>query len=404
VLSAYEARQWELPVMFVCGLVEGQFPRYRPPDPLLPEPLRRHLRERGFRIRTGDDFEKEEKFLFDSALSRAKKLVVMSYPRNDIRGERNLPSLFLNSAEAPTESCPVRPQRRHPETAGAAVVIGSRDLLEVIGDKHAQMRPTALESYLQCPFQFFARHTLGLDGPPPRPDKRLDFLMCGSIVHRAINQWLESHGDIDEIFERVFGEVVEAQHVPATYRTELLRARMLVDLRRFTESDPCPAAYASSGEISCQFPLESGLIIRCRLDRLIRTPEGRAFVIDYKYSAKDVREYLSDSNLLQAPLYWLAAENAFPLDTAGVYYCTLRNEVQYGGWGEKPGWLPAIAVEPFTPDWLAAAVARSTSSLREIACGRIEPSPSDVSKCGFCDFKDVCRYPGVETAVAEGAS
>lgn len=94
VLSAYEARQWDLPVVFVCGLVEGQFPRYHPPDPFLPEPARRRLKESGTRIRTAEDVDREEHFLFDSAVSRATASLVLSYPKNDLRGEQNLPSPF----------------------------------------------------------------------------------------------------------------------------------------------------------------------------------------------------------------------------------------------------------------------------------------------------------------------
>ena len=35
VLGAYEARQWRLPVVFVCGLVEKQFPKFHTQDPFL---------------------------------------------------------------------------------------------------------------------------------------------------------------------------------------------------------------------------------------------------------------------------------------------------------------------------------------------------------------------------------
>jgi len=174
VLSAYEARQWELPVVFVCGLVEGEFPRYHPPDPLLPESSRHRLKKSGFRIRTAEDTEREERFLFDSALSRATASLILSYPKNDARGEQNLPSLFLDPSERVTASRPVRLQSV--ETAAVpASAVGSADLLLVIAESQAEVRPTALESYLQCPFQFCGRHTLRLKGAPLRPEERFDF-------------------------------------------------------------------------------------------------------------------------------------------------------------------------------------------------------------------------------------
>ena len=403
VLSAYEARQWELPVIFICGMVEGQFPRYHPSDPFLPDHVRRRLKERGFRIRTGDDGEKEERFLFDSALSRATLSVILSYPKNDARGEENLPSLFLDPAEPRTASCPVRPAVAAPELVSAPVIIRSADLLHVIEQEYTEMRPTALESYLQCPFQFFGRHTLDLEDRPPRPEDRLEFRACGKIVHSVIAEWLLTRGPIDGIFENVFRKIAEDESVPAGYKTELLRIRMLRDLRHFAETDAWPADYESQSEVACQFELDGRLRIRCRIDRLIKTPDGRAFVMDYKYSKKKVTEYISNKNLLQGPLYWLAAERGFRLNTAAMYYCGLRDEVSYGGWGEKPGWLQATAVEPFSAEWLDDAVQRSVRAAQEIAAGRIVPSPSDTSKCRFCNFKDVCRYTGAEMIIAEGA-
>jgi len=40
VFDAHEARQWELPVVFVCGLVEKQFPRFHRQDPFFPDAAR----------------------------------------------------------------------------------------------------------------------------------------------------------------------------------------------------------------------------------------------------------------------------------------------------------------------------------------------------------------------------
>ena len=403
VLSTYEARQWELPVVFVCGLVEGQFPRYHAPDPFLPEPARRRLKESGTRIRTAEDVDREEHFLFESALSRATASLVLSYPKNDSRGEQNLPSLFLPPADPATSSQAVRVQLVHPEPATAAPLIHSADALQVIVEKHAEVRPTALESYLQCPFQFFGRYTLKLKGRPPRPEERLDFRVSGTIVHDVIAKWLATHDPLDDVFEGVFRDMAQNEFIPAGYKTELWRSRMLADLRRFAESDVWPEDHQTESEIKCLFQLEGGLKVSCRIDRLLRSAGGRAFVIDYKYSKKKVSEYTGDKNLLQGPLYWLAAERALELQPAGMYYCGLRDRVEYGGWGEPLGSLRAGAIMPFASDWLSTAAERAVRAAGEIAAGRIVPAPSDVSKCRFCDLRDVCRYTAAEAAIVVGA-
>jgi ATP-dependent helicase/DNAse subunit B len=403
VLSAYEARQWELAVVFVCGLVEGQFPRYHAPDPFLPEPARRRLKDSGTRIRAAEDVDREEQFLFDSASSRATSALVLSYPKNDSRGEQNLPSLFLDPEEPVASTQAVRVHMVQPEPAATMPLIHSTDALRVLVEKHAEVKPTALESYLQCPFQFFGRYTLGLKGRPPRPEQRLEFRGCGTIVHDVIAQWLITHDSLDEVFERVFLAVTQKEFIPAGYKTELLRSQMLRDLRRFTESDAWPEGHQSQSEVKCQFQLEGGLKVSCRIDRLVKSNDGRAFVIDYKYSRKKVSEYTGSKNLLQGPLYWLAAERGLELQPAGMYYCCLRDRVEYGGWGEQVGSARAAAIEPFTAEWLTTAVEHGMRAAGEIVAGRIVPAPSDISKCRFCDFRDVCRYAVAELAIAEEA-
>jgi ATP-dependent helicase/DNAse subunit B len=406
VLSAYEARQWELPVVFVCGLVEGQFPRYHPPDPFLPEPSRRRLKESGLRIRTADDAEREERFLFDSALHRATASLILSYPKSDARGEQNLPSLFLDATflDPRERAAASRPVRLQPAEAAAvpASIIHSTDLLRVLAETHASVRPTALESYLQCPFQFFGRHTLRLKGAPLRPEERIGFLARGIIVHGVIAEWLAARGSIDEIFNRIFREAAQSARIPASYKTELFRSRMLTDLRRFAQNECWPASYQSEVEISCNFELDGGLGIRARIDRLLKATDGRGFVIDYKYSLTS-KDKVTNPDLLQGPLYWLAAERAFGLQAAGMYYCSLRDGVEYAGWGEQPDWLAGAAIQPFSREWLDSAIERSMDASQQIVAGRTAPSPSDLTKCRLCDFKDVCRYEAAAAVVAEGA-
>ena len=43
VLSVFEARQWELPVVFICGLAEQQFPKRHAQEPLFPDSVRQRL-------------------------------------------------------------------------------------------------------------------------------------------------------------------------------------------------------------------------------------------------------------------------------------------------------------------------------------------------------------------------
>ena len=100
VMDAYEARQWELPVVFVCGLIERHFPQYHREDPILGDAARRRAG-----LDTAADRQTEERFLFELATSRATEETILSYPRFDEQGEDTLPSFFLEG-ELPADRQP----------------------------------------------------------------------------------------------------------------------------------------------------------------------------------------------------------------------------------------------------------------------------------------------------------
>src|SRR5208283_3571055 len=103
VLSAHEARQWVLPVVFVCGMVNRQFPQAPRQDAFFPDEALRRLNSAGVRVRTAADFEREEWALFDSAVTRATMLVTLSYPTSTGGAEANPPSSFLDEFLSPVQ-------------------------------------------------------------------------------------------------------------------------------------------------------------------------------------------------------------------------------------------------------------------------------------------------------------
>ena len=97
----------------------------------------------GIRVRTAAEFEREERALFDSAITRATMLVTLSYPEFDARGDRNLPSMFLEELllvpeEARAVRMPARGKRRR--RAGRAA-IRAPGLLEFLRERRRGSRP-----------------------------------------------------------------------------------------------------------------------------------------------------------------------------------------------------------------------------------------------------------------------
>ena len=254
-------------------------------------------------------------------------------------------------------------------------------MLELLHEKTTRLSPTDLESFLQCPFQFFGRRTLRLKPAPSRPEDRLDFLVQGSIVHEVLAGWWADQGDIAPLFEDVFARFVEEQRIPSGYHTERLHNAMLDDLRGFAADGEWPRGdFQSRMEEKFVLRLDESLAIPGKIDRLDTAPDGRAYVIDYKYSgAQSTREKVKDESLLQAPLYLLAAEECFGLKPAGMFYVGLKGGVVYAGWKEIP------------EGWLESKKQQTLQVVAQIRAGRVEAAPANPDKCSYCEFRDVCR-------------
>jgi RecB family exonuclease len=295
----------------------------------------------------------------------------------------------------------VRPRtgpRREPASGTAA--ISSPDLLEALSRGHRVFRPTALESYLQCAFQFFGRHTLRLEPPPLRPEERLNFMIEGNIVHGVLAAFLRDSRPFDEVFESVFRRVCDEARIPAGYRREACRERLLADLRAFRADDQWPPGLKIRTEEKFLYELGASVEIKGRIDRLDVAPDGRAFVIDYKYSrAENLKKRMESNRYLQPQLYMLAAERSFGRRPAGMFYCGLRGGVKWAGWSDDS----MLMAKPIPPDWLQQATETTLRVVHEIRAGRLAPDPADPEQCSRCDYRDVCRLDTAAAVVAGGA-
>ena len=406
VLDVFEARQWELPIVFVCGLTERHFPQYHREDPLLNDEGRRRAG-----LETSADRQTQERFLFELAATRPTEQLVLSYPRFNDRGEPALPSFFLDGAAA--ESCETRvrptlvfsaPVPSASIPPASTVQINDPPLLERLAQVHMKLAPTSIESFLQCPFQFFAGKTLRLRRRPPAPRDRLDVLLQGSILHRALAELTRFPLLGAEVFDQVFADECRRVRVPSTYRTEAVRLELRSNFNAFVADRQVQLGWASRVEEKFALHLNPALAISGRIDRLDVGPRNQALVIDYKYSAGDrIRERVDDTasgDLVQAGLYLLAAARTFGLHPVGMLYCGLRKEVNWDGWHVPVAGLAAIG-ESMTPsalqDFMNAAATKAEATFAAIASGHIAPQPANPRKCVWCDFRDICR---IETAAA----
>ena len=407
VMDAFEARQWELPVVFVCGLVEKQFPRHHFENPLFGDDARLQLRSRDIRLRTSADENAEEQFLFELATTRATESLVLTWPKYNAQGDENLRSFLLeafiesrvpaNEAAISVRTAPARPRR-----SGSSPTIRSPELLEWLRSRHATLSPSSIQRFLECPFAFFAGRSLKLRGWPARPAERLDPLLQGAIVHDVLAGCRGVPLMLDQIFEEIFAERCRKARVPQGHHTEAVRLEMLRSLREFQQQALSHNPLEILTEQEFKMPLPGGLSVRGRIDRMDVFGGRKALVIDYKYAASHrMRDYISateDDESVQAGLYLLAARQVFRVKPVGMLYCTLRKDVRWGGWHVNwPGCnaLGTSCTEQFLGEIADKAAALSLEVSQAIVQGRIEPAPADSSICERCDFRDICR---VETA------
>jgi ATP-dependent helicase/DNAse subunit B len=416
VMDVYEARQWRLPIVFLCGLVERGFPQYHSEHPILNDAQRMKLRRAGIVLRTSAERQREEEFLFDVATTRATDRLYLSHPTTSATGEELLPSFLLTRylrRHPARESAvtPARPAQSWTPPAHTPFRIEDTALLKTMRRNVPSLSPTGIETFLQCPFQFFGRTTLKLAGPPESPRDRLDFLLQGDILHRTL---AEAHGSplfVDEIFSRLFHDICRANAVPESARTEKIRLELVANLKRFLESPPLAGGAVVGVERGFDLTLKPGLRLRGKIDRVVEVAQRGLVVIDFKYSTRErIRDRVKShqrGELVQGGLYLWAAERLFKRPAAGMLYCGLRGEVAWGGWH-----LPMFQWDEIGESCDREELTKLTERALEateavaarVAAGEAAPAPADTKKCAWCEFRDACRVESAAAEQAKGAS
>lgn len=392
ILDVQEARQWELPVVFVCGLLEGGFPRRSGPDPLLPDSLRLALRQKGFPLRTRAEREQEERFHFEIARTRAKERLFLSWPAANEKGDPTLPSFLLDqpgmgqNASIPARRLRIRPAReprRAPKPA-----LQSDPVLNQVRSIHSKLRATAIESFLQCPFQFFARQTLGLRPLPARPADRIDAPWLGTLAHEILAEWHKRRCDISTIVDEFWDRELRRSGIPETHQAILQRAAMKRALAAYAADPGLQEGWHLRLEEDLQLT-EAGVEIRGRADRVDVSPSGACIVYDFKYSgAQSIRSRESIS--VQGGLYAAALERSEGLQPAGIFFIALKDE------GKRTGAQDAAQAQ----EKIAGALTKTRTAIEQIRQGRIDVAPALGDLCQWCEFLDTCRWQELAPARA----
>ncbi len=265
----------------------------------------------------------------------------------------------------------------------------------------APLSVSAIETYLTCPFKYFAQHVLKLE--EERDDEEvMDPKAQGQFVHAVFEGFFKTwqargYGAITpenlDAARSVFAEIVDEKVRPlpeaeaALERTRLLGSPVAAGLGdivfRMEAERPTPVRerlleYRLKGEF--EFTGPDGvrrIAVKGVADRIDLLDDGTMRLVDYKLSSAPSR-----SRALQLPIYGLCAEQRLKTPLGEAAYIAFRG---------------ARRVTPlFTPrsdraQVLADAQARLIDAVDRIERGEFPPTPEDVFLCGFCSYAAVCR-------------
>lgn len=273
---------------------------------------------------------------------------------------------------------------------------------------------SALETYLACPFKFFAQHVMRLEEEPEDSDV-MNPRQQGEFVHEVFRvfftRWAElGHGAVTpELLDearQLFGEVVDTQiRTLPEAEADLERTRLLGSsaaaglgeaVMRMEAERPVPVVdrlleHRLDGPVPLQTAAGERVIhLKGKADRIDLLADGSFRVIDYKLGWPPQR-----TRALQLPMYALAAQQRLRERDARSW--TLAEAAYLAFKGPKRV-VPLFGPQSDPDKMLADAQQRVADVVDAVARGEFPPRPEDVFLCDTCSFSAVCRRDYVDEA------
>lgn len=389
LMSAHEARQWDLSALFVCGMLDREYPKRHSQNLLFPDSDIDQLRRAGIPVRRASELADDEGALFEALKTRATEVLFLTYPRRDTGGRGAQVSQFFEQfQQSPVPAVDCRPAAVAAPPPGRAGCIQASALQSELAVTHRRISLSALEDLAQCRFKFFAGRALFLRGAPDTPGERLQPRLTGLILHEALEMWLgDMNQDFVALFEKAFDAACIKHHLPQGYRLEVERIKFREIAQRISATKQW---HPDSSEAEAAFTLDfpGGVAVTCRVDRIDRFGND-CVIVDYKSSkTENVRKLPYSRTKLQGPIYALAVREQRALNPIAVLFWAVRDDERFG-WGRIPG-----SDEEFIPipaNWMEDARDRIVTRLGDYLTGSVHAQPEESEACRWCDYASACR-------------
>ncbi len=323
--------------------------------------------------------------------------------------------------------------------------VTSKAVKSILADKfgpEAIFSPSQLNSFGQCPWQFFAHYVLGID-PLEKPERRLEPVSFGIFAHDVLcNTMLDlagkSGGSVTltktppEQIKAALAKAVEDISAKMTQGSDdisdlwLLQCNQMAELLcEYLLNPPAEMADARSLHFELRFGPSAGadqaedpssideplvletsageVRLRGKIDRVdkVSAEAGQGlFVVDYKTGTLPSQADMDAGRNLQIPIYSLAAEK--------ILGTTCIGGAMHGFGGKNPVHFSLVknarGREAY-PKRLAQAVEKIGQFVKAICQGQFDLLPTH--DCPpYCPYRQICQFSQprkqIKSAAAEG--
>jgi ATP-dependent helicase/nuclease subunit B len=282
---------------------------------------------------------------------------------------------------------------------------GKRPAPRAAGLLPERLSASGAQSLVDCAYQFYARHLLGLRQPDDvveEPAKREFGEALHAVLYRFHREW--GAQDFAAVDTQRLRESL-ARHVQAVFAPRIARLPAFLGLQvrcealidRYVEWLQRRAREGwrwSAGErmVEASFALDGqrAVVLHGRIDRIDTDRDGHRQVIDYKARpAKDLKQALAEPGEdLQLPFYGLLlASSPAPDDTAA----DSAAYVSFDGTTAARAVVCEVAPDQPLPQLVDVLGARLRRDLQRIAGAAPLPAIGAATVCANCEMRGLCR-------------
>ncbi|MFA5812829.1 MAG: PD-(D/E)XK nuclease family protein, partial [bacterium] len=427
-----------------------------------------------------EDLHARESYSFETMIQKCRGAVTLIMPAVTDEGAETIPSPFADrfltddAAPKPTAACALgrtdeglmkKEMERLVAVESARIegldplesrlgpflgVLASKEARGMVRERfvEAELNPTSLERYANCPFSFFAQDVLRtVEEPEETPQIRATDR--GGVVHEILARFYRDHmkeavearsdrpdeKKVARTISRIARTVWEERQDDLGYVKPGLREREIDEAAKMAlcvvAAEADEALHISSPlmprEFEWEFSKKNGnaleidvkgqepLFVRGRVDRIdADSAESRFLVIDYKTGKEDqVVNRIESGEHLQLPLYIAAVKKslypkALPI---GGLLVEIKETTSAGDEKKTPGKTKGLVLGEFDgacfrlgrshakideermAELMDAAQSKSAEFASKIRNGFFPAS--NEAFCDYCNYGDICRHKKV---------